>query len=173
MNHSPIWLILDNIRSSGNVGSILRTADATNVEHVFACGTTPYPNVPGTLDTRPPHVASSNHRAIAKTALGAEVIIPITYHALVTSAIHKARSSGFKIIVIEQSETALNLYNFDETRQPIALIVGNEVDGVSRSHLAQADYILELPMLGQKESLNVSVATGIALYQIRFGSALH
>jgi 23S rRNA (guanosine2251-2'-O)-methyltransferase len=171
MNHFPIRLILDNIRSSGNVGSILRTADATNVEHIYACGTTPYPNPLGFSDTRPPHVASSNHRAIAKTALGAENTVPITYYSLVTSAIHEACSLGFKIIVIEQSETALNLYNFESTEQPLALIVGNEVDGVSSTYLALANTVIELPMLGQKESLNVAVATAVALYQLRFGSA--
>ena len=169
MNPCPIRLILDNIRSSGNVGSILRTADATKVERVYACGTTPYPHLLGTADTRPPHVATSNHRAIAKTALGAENSIPVTYYSLVTSAIYEARASGFKIIVVEQSETALNLYNFHSSDHPLALIVGNEVDGVALSHLALADDVVELPMLGDKESLNVAVASAVVLYQLRFG----
>jgi 23S rRNA (guanosine2251-2'-O)-methyltransferase len=166
MNKSPIRIILDDLRSSGNVGSILRTSDACNVELIYACGYTPYPRVAD--DTRPPHVVSSNGRNIAKTALGAETRVPIVHFSNTLDAIHKARLDGFKIIVIEQSENSLKLYHYQIPSGPIALVLGNEVDGVTGAQLEAADDVVELPMLGAKESLNVAVAAAIALYHFRF-----
>jgi tRNA G18 (ribose-2'-O)-methylase SpoU len=167
MNKHSIRLILSDIRSAGNVGAILRTADAAGVELVYACGYTPYPRV--AQDERPPHIAIRNTRAIAKTALGAEVLVPILHYPDSGSAIAEARSSGFSIIIIEQSEKSLNLYRY-KPAGPIALILGNEITGVLPPTLAQADTILELPMMGQKESLNVASAAAIAMYQLRFGA---
>lgn len=167
MNHYPLRLILPNIRSAGNVGAILRTADATGVELIYACGYTPYPSLAD--DTRPPHVIASNTRGITKTALGAEQTVPVLHYTDALSAIHEARAASFKIIVLEQSENSLNLYRF-RPEGPMALIVGNEVDGVSLDIQKQADTILELPMRGAKESLNVATAAGIVLYQLRFGN---
>jgi 23S rRNA (guanosine2251-2'-O)-methyltransferase len=167
MNKHPLRLILPDIRSTGNVGAILRTADACGVELVYACGYTPYPLLPS--DNRPPHIASRNTRAIAKTALGAETTVPILHYPDPVSAISEARTSGFNIIVIEQSEKSLNLYHYEPTG-PLALVLGNEVDGVLDPVLSQADTILELPMIGQKESLNVAAAAAVALYQLRFGA---
>jgi 23S rRNA (guanosine2251-2'-O)-methyltransferase len=112
-------------------------------------------------------VSSSNTRALSKTALGAEATVRVLHTRDTTSAILEARSHGFKIIVLEQSERSLNLYQF-APQDPIALVVGNEVDGVPEEILDLADTILELPMLGAKESLNVATAAGIALYQLRF-----
>ena len=166
MNKHPLRVILSDLRSSGNVGSILRTADAAGVELVYACGYTPYPRLP--RDDRPPHVARTNTRAIAKTALGAEATIPIVHYANALAAIDHARLDGFSIIVLEQAEKSLNLYQYQPS-SPIALVAGNEVTGVLAPELAAADRILELPMIGAKESLNVSVATAIALYHLRFG----
>ncbi|MDB5178915.1 MAG: methyltransferase [Patescibacteria group bacterium] len=167
-NDLPIRLILSDIRSAQNVGAILRTADACRVELVYACGYTPYPIVKA--DTRPAHIAASNTRAIAKTALGAERTVPVLHFPDTASAISEARSEGFNISIIEQAEDSLNLYHYQPTG-PTALVLGNEVTGVAAAELAQADTILELPMLGAKESLNVSVAAGIALYQLRFGAS--
>jgi 23S rRNA (guanosine2251-2'-O)-methyltransferase len=166
MNKFPLRLILDDLRSAGNVGSILRTADACNVELIYACGYTPYPEVAD--DSRPPHVSSSNQRNIAKTALGAEIHVPVLHFSHTLEAINQARSEGFKIIVIEQTEKALKLYQYKVPSGPIALVMGNEVDGVSEAHLALADDVVELPMLGTKESLNVAVAAAIAMYHFRF-----
>jgi 23S rRNA (guanosine2251-2'-O)-methyltransferase len=166
MNTHRIRLILDNVRSTHNVGAILRTADAIGVELVYACGYTPYPGLPS--DSRPPHVQSSNTKAIAKTALGAENSVPILHYSATTDALAEARSSGFKIIVLEQSENSLNLYRFKPTF-PLALVVGNEVEGVAREVLELADAVVELPMDGRKESLNVAVSAAVALYQLRFG----
>jgi len=166
MNNLPLRLILADVRSAHNVGAILRTADATAIELVYACGVTPYPRVSG--DNRPPHVAAANHRSIAKTALGAETSVPVLHLPDTSSAIREARSSGFKIIVIEQAEISLKLYNHRPS-SPTALILGNEVTGVPRDIIELADTVLELPMLGQKESLNVAVTAGIVMYQLRFG----
>jgi len=168
MNKFPLRLILDDLRSAGNVGSILRTADACDVELIYACGYTPYPET--SHDIRPPHVSSSNQRNIAKTALGAETQVPVEHYSNTLEAIRQARSEGFKIIVIEQSEKALKLYQYQPPNAPIALVLGNEVDGVPEAHLAAADAVVELPMLGRKESLNVAVAAAIALYHVRFAS---
>jgi 23S rRNA (guanosine2251-2'-O)-methyltransferase len=168
MNKVPLRLILSDLRSTGNVGAILRTADACGVELVYACGYTPYPKLAN--DDRPPHVADTNTRAIAKTALGAEATVPVLHFSDTTSAMIEPRTQGFSLIVIEQSEKSLNLYQYQPTG-PLALVLGNEVTGVLPPQLVVADAILELPMIGQKESLNVAVAAGIALYQLRFGTA--
>lgn len=168
MNSFSIRLILDDIRSALNVGAMLRTADAAGVAHVYACGITPYPLL--SSDTRPGHIAMANTRAIAKTALGAEVTMSLTHAQTTRSAIEQCRLDGYKVIVIEQSERSLKLYQYVPDG-PIALVMGNEVEGIHKDTLALADHILELPMLGSKESLNVSVAAGIALYQLRFGQA--
>lgn len=167
VNNYALRVILSDVRSAGNVGAILRTSDACSVELVYAAGYTPHPHHHG--DVRPPHVASSNTRAISKTALGAELTVATKSVPDTASAIQEARDDGFKIIVIEQSEKALNLYHYRPTG-PIAIVMGNEVDGVSGEILSLADTVLELPMLGAKESLNVAVAAGIVLYQLRFGN---
>lgn len=165
MNKYPFRLILSDIRSTYNVGAILRTADAVGVELVYACSYTPYPALPH--DSRPAHIASANTRAIAKTALGAEATVPVEHFPDTLTAIAAARSSGYTITVLEQAENSLNLYQFHPD-SPIALILGNEPQGVDTATLEAADAILELPMLGRKESLNVAVAAGIAMYYLRF-----
>jgi 23S rRNA (guanosine2251-2'-O)-methyltransferase len=167
MNKLPIRLILSDIRSALNVGAILRTADAAGIELVYACGYTPYPKQPN--DPRAAHIVASNTRSIAKTALGAEVDVPVAHYLDTASAIREARSSGFKIIVVEQAERSLNLYQY-RPDGPVALVVGNEVTGVSDADLSLSDVILQLPMVGAKESLNVSAAAAIAIYQMRFGT---
>jgi 23S rRNA (guanosine2251-2'-O)-methyltransferase len=167
VNKFPFRLILSDVRSAGNVGAILRTADACNVELVYACGYTPYPTQQG--DERPAHVADGNSRAIAKTALGAELTVPVLHSPDTATAIREAKHKGFMVIVLEQSENSLSLYQFRPSG-PIALVLGNEVDGVQEDVLYQAQAIIDLPMLGAKESLNVAVAAGIAMYQLRFGN---
>jgi tRNA G18 (ribose-2'-O)-methylase SpoU len=165
MNKHKLRLILSDVRSAGNVGAIIRTADACAVDLVYACGITPYPYT--AEDTRPPHVADANTRAIAKTALGAEATVPILHLPDTRSAVAEARGAGFKIIVLEQSEKSLNLYRY-HADQAVALVLGNEVGGVPTEIMEAADQVLELPMLGTKESLNVAVSGGIALYHLRF-----
>src|SRR5437764_223571 len=122
MNNHAIHVILDNIRSTHNVGAILRTCDAAGIAGVSACGYTPYPLV--MPDDRPPHIAASNARAIAKTALGAEKSVTTQHFPETLSAISEAKQLGFKIIVLEQSERSLSLYHYTPTAS-VALLVGN------------------------------------------------
>ncbi len=159
-------LILPDIRSAQNVGAILRTADAVGVTLVMTAGYTPHPPAPN--DPRPPHVASSNARAIGKTALGAELTVPLEHCDTEAQAFARATQLGYQTIGLEQAPGSVNLFEFKPTG-PIALVLGNEVDGLSAEALAACDVILELPMVGTKESLNVSVAAGIAMYQLRYG----
>ena len=167
MNDLTLRLILSDLRGAGNVGSILRTADATAVELVYACGYTPYPAL--AADERPPHVSDSNTRAIAKTALGAELTVPVLHIPDTATAIAEAKRDGFIIIVLEQAETSLNLFSFTTKPTKLALVLGNEVTGLNSEIQALAGHVLEIPMLGRKESLNVASAAAVALYQLRFG----
>lgn len=166
MNDITLRLILCDLRGAGNVGSILRTADAVGAELLYACGYTPYPRILN--DDRPPHVISSNLRSIAKTALGAELTMQVKHVVDPLIAIAEAKRDGFTIIVIEQAETSLSLFDFIPSSKKLAVILGNEVEGVDQGIVTKADVVLEIPMQGQKESLGVAVAAGIALYRLRF-----
>lgn len=161
-----LTLILPDIRSAQNVGSIFRTADAAGVERIITAGYTPHPAYPG--DPRPPHVAAANAKAIAKTALGAEINVPHSHYESAVEALSHFRHNHYHIAALEQAEGSQSLFNYQPPAR-LALILGNEVEGVTPHLLAASDTILELPMLGSKESLNVSVAAGIAIYQLRFG----
>jgi 23S rRNA (guanosine2251-2'-O)-methyltransferase len=158
-----LTLILADLRSAHNVGAILRTSDAAGVFKVIACGTTPYPGVPG--DARDPVVSGRNSRAIAKTALGAERTVMLEHFDDSLSAIAACRDAGCTIYGLEQTAGSRNIMTF-RPDSPAALIVGNEVAGLSSAVLAACDAVLEIPQRGLKESLNVSVATGIALYAL-------
>jgi 23S rRNA (guanosine2251-2'-O)-methyltransferase len=147
-----IFLILHNIRSCYNVGSIFRTADAAGIDKIFLCGYTPTP------DKDP---------KIIKTALGSEKYIPWEKHKQTWRLLEKFKSEDVKIIALEQSAKSSNLFKFKfEGSQPLALIAGHERKGLSKKILKYVDNIVEIPMHGKKESLNVSVAVGIALYQL-------
>ena len=156
-------LVLDNLRSAHNVGSIVRTADAVGIECVICVGTTPYPHIPD--DARPGHVSARNNKEIAKTALGAEKSVSILYNSNLRETLERLREVGTSILALEQAPTSINLFDYDPT-QVVALILGNEVDGIDLSALESIDKILEIPMKGAKESLNVAVAAGIAMYQL-------
>lgn len=160
---TQLVIILDNLRSSANVGSILRTADSAGVDRVICCGSTPYPRLNN--DTRDPVVINRNMREISKTALGAETTVDIEYFNDTLDAIDYVKGTKMAVYALEQAEKSKNLLNHTPTL-PAALIVGNEVNGVSKSALDECEGILELPQRGSKESLNVSVATGIAVYKI-------
>jgi len=165
--HIPLAIVLPDIRSAQNVGSVFRTADAVGVDLVITCGYTPH--LPTPDDNRPPHVARANAAAIAKTALGAELTIPQRHFESPGEAFSYLHHNHYIICALEQAEGSENLYNF-APQGPIALVVGNEVTGLDAGSLDASDHILELPMQGQKESLNVAVAAGIALYQLRYGA---
>ncbi len=148
-------LILDNIRSTHNVGAIFRTADAAGISKIYLIGITPTP-----LDRfdRP-------RPDIAKASLGAEKTISWEYVKTIKPLITKLKKSGFQIIAIEQDSNAVDYKKVKPTNKNV-FVVGNEVDGISKSVLKQCDIVAELPMKGKKESLNVSVTTGIALFRI-------
>jgi tRNA G18 (ribose-2'-O)-methylase SpoU len=148
-------LILLDIRSAQNVGSLFRTADACGIEYIYLVGITPTPT----------DKFGRCNSAIAKTALGAEQTIPWTSVATITPLLNTLRKAGIQTIAIEQSETAID-YKKIKIQQPVAFILGNEVDGVPKKILQKIDLVAEIPMKGMKESLNVSVAGGIALFRI-------
>lgn len=147
-------LILHNIRSTQNVGAIFRTGDGAGVDAVFLSGYTPTP-----VDkfNRP-------NAKIAKTALGAEKSVPWKYYKTPTALIKRLKKEGVRIVGIEQSVHSIP-YTTWNPRAPTALILGNEVLGISKQLLALCDEVVEIPMHGGKESLNVSVAAGIILFK--------
>ncbi len=162
---SPLFLIAHNVRSAHNVGSMLRTADAFKVSRVLCTGYTPYPRLEN--DTRLGYEIEKLTGHITKTALGAEKTVPCAHYDSLDKAIKHLRGNyKLHIYALEQSAKSTRLsqarFHF-----PAVLIVGNEVDGLSAGELTLADSILEIPMLGSKESLNVSVAAGIALHEMR------
>jgi tRNA G18 (ribose-2'-O)-methylase SpoU len=160
-------VILGDIRSLHNVGSILRSADGFGVSHIYYAGYTPYPLQPS--DTRLPHESRKITAQIHKTALGAEKL-PSSLYPTIADAVQAAKNDGYIIAGLEQSPMSVKLANYTPDHN-VALLLGNEVTGISDSVLDDVDVILEIPMLGSKESFNVSVATGIALYQLRNSEA--
>lgn len=149
-NKLTIYLVLDNIRSMENVGSIFRTADAAGVKKIYLCGITP----------RPPR------KEIDKAALGAVDFVEWEYHLNSKFLISNFKKEGIPVIALEQDKRAIPLSTFSLPPSALALVIGNEVNGISKDVLDLADQIIEIPMHGKKNSLNVSVATGIALFQI-------
>jgi len=149
-------LVLHNIRSVHNVGSIFRTADAAGVSKIILSGYTPAP-----LDR-----FLRERRDFAKVSLGAEKTVPWSATAQLAPALRKLKKEGFYIIALEQDARATSLFNFRPPQEKIALVLGNEVRGISKTSLRYADKIVEIPMRGTKESLNVSVAAGIALFNL-------
>jgi 23S rRNA (guanosine2251-2'-O)-methyltransferase len=154
-----ITLIAHNIRSTHNIGSIFRTAEGFGVKKIIISGYSPYPTYPG--DMRLPHEAAKLTRQIHKTALGAEMV-PFEYHADLETWLD---SSSLPLLALEQSPDSVNLGHYDPPKE-FALLLGEEVSGIEPQYLQRCDYILEIPMRGHKESFNVSVATGIALYAL-------
>lgn len=150
-------LVLDNLRSVENTGSIFRTAEGLGVAKIICIGTTPTP-----LDR-----FGRKRADFAKVSLGAEEMIEWSYSKEIGEALKELREQGFKLLSLEQHPQAKKLGSFEASQLSLfALIVGNEVLGVSEEALNQSDEILEIPMKGAKESLNVSVSTGIALYEL-------
>lgn len=144
-----IYLVLHNIRSAHNVGSIFRTADAAGVSKIYLCGYTPTPE----------------NIKVEKTALGAEKTVPWEQHKQTWRLLAKLKKEGIKIVALEQTPKSVDYRKF-KPKFPMILVLGNEVSGLSKEILKYADKIIAIPMYGQKESLNVSVAVGIALYKV-------
>lgn len=156
-----IIVIAHNIRSTHNVGSIFRTAEGFGVKKIILSGYTPYPKLPH--DTRLPHIAEKLTAQIHKTALDAEAIVPFEYQE--EPNLQALQVAGFRIVGLEQASTSIRLPDYIAPEK-IVLILGEEVHGIPENLLNQCEDIIEIPMVGKKESFNVSVAAGIALYQL-------
>jgi 23S rRNA (guanosine2251-2'-O)-methyltransferase len=158
-------LIAHNLRSTHNVGSLLRTADGLGVQHVYLTGYTPYPLQVD--DERLPHLAQKINRQIIKTALGAEQSVAWSHESDLPKLIDDLQAQGYEVAALEQAPGASKLPDYTASDK-LALIVGREVEGIEPAIVAACDEILEIPMLGQKESFNVVQAAAMALYELRF-----
>jgi tRNA G18 (ribose-2'-O)-methylase SpoU len=147
-NRSPIYVVLDNIRSLYNVGAIFRTADAILVEKIYLCGITGAPP----------------RSQISKTALGAEEIVPWEYQENSIEVVRELKSKGVKIVAVELAHDSVPLHQM-QLDFPVCFIFGHEVEGISEDLMAEVDMSIELPMLGRANSLNVSVCFGIVMYE--------
>ncbi len=157
-------IIIHNVRSILNVGSILRTADGLGIQKVYFTGYTPYPLVP--RDSRLPHQSLRATARIRKTALGAETTLDLNHVPDVSILLSALKAENSDIVGLEQDTRSIDLSNFTPTANPITLVIGNEVTGLEENVRNECDYIVAIPMHGKKESFNVSVATGIALYEL-------
>ena len=146
-----VVVVLDNIRSLHNVGSVFRTADAFNLEAIFLCGIT----------------ATPPHREIHRTALGATESVNWEYYPTSQAAVRKLKKMGYRIVVIEQTDKSIHLSKITiESGTQLALIFGNEITGVSEEVLDYADIAIEIPQFGTKHSLNVAVSAGIVIWEL-------
>ncbi len=148
---SPIIVVLDNIRSLNNIGSVFRTADAFLVQKIYLCGIT----------AKPPH------KDIHRTALGATDSVDWEYVENATELLHDLKKKNIKIISIEQVENSINLQDFEpEEGTSYAIIFGNEVKGVQQILIDQSDHCVEIPQYGTKHSFNISVSAGIVMWDL-------
>ena len=154
-NNIDSFLILPDIRSAINIGAIFRTADAVGISKIFLTGYTP----------RPTDKFGRIQKDIAKSALGAETWIPWEYKKTILPLLTSLKKDGYKIVAIEQDKRAID-YRKIKLENKVAIIMGPEVTGLPKNVLDKCDVIAEIPMHGKKESLNVSVACGVALFRI-------
>ena len=151
-------LILHNIRSSHNVGSMFRTADGAGVERIILSGYTP-----DHLDPK-----GKERRDFVKVSLGAEKFVPYSRAKQLSPALKKLKADGYTIVALELTDTAVNIFDYKpKAGEKLALVMGNEVRGISTQSLKHCDVVVQIPMHGKKESLNVGVACGIALFTLR------
>lgn len=147
----PVIVVLENIRSAYNVGSVFRTADAFLIEAIYICG----------YSAKPPH------KEIKKTALGAEETISWKHFKTAAEAMVELRETGYKIYSVEQAEGSILLQNFkNHQNDKVAVIFGNEVTGVEQSTILASDGCIEIPQLGMKHSLNIATAAGVVLWEL-------
>jgi len=148
----PVTIVLDNIRSLNNIGSVFRTADAFLMEQIYLCGITAIPP----------------HRDIQKTALGATETVNWNHFNSTLEAIEQLKQQGYKIAAVEQTENSTSLNNFKVNRnEKWALVFGNEVSGVDQDVINHCDVVIEIPQFGSKHSLNISVSAGILLWEMQ------
>ena len=148
---SPLIVILDNVRSLNNVGSIFRSADAFRIQHIYLCGIT----------------ATPPHKDIQKTALGSTEAVDWSYAKDTLEVVEKLQSVNVKVMAIEQAENATLLQDFYPNNQSIyALVFGHEVKGVNQAVVNQCDGVIEIPQFGTKHSLNIAVSGGVVLWDL-------
>ncbi|MDO6605283.1 RNA methyltransferase [Arenibacter palladensis] len=148
---TPICIVLDNVRSLNNIGSVFRTADAFLIEKIYLCGIT----------------ATPPHKEIHKTALGATDSVAWEYRKGTLELLEELRAEGYTSLAVEQAENAIMLNDFKiEENKKYALIFGNEVKGVSQEVVSGSDLVLEIPQYGTKHSLNISVSVGIVVWDL-------
>ncbi|MCX6170395.1 MAG: RNA methyltransferase [Ignavibacteriales bacterium] len=147
----PVYVVLDSIRSSYNVGSIFRTSDGAMIEKLFLCGYTPHPP----------------KKEVLKTALGAQDSIKWEYVKEAKEVILGLKKLGIKICALELTDSSIPNYALNKDIFPIALVIGNEITGVSQELLSLCDLSIEIPQFGIKQSLNVAVAYGISIFELR------
>lgn len=160
-----IVVIAHDIRSTHNVGSLLRTADGLGIQKVYFTGYTPYPTQQN--DSRLPHLTRKLNAQIHKTALGAEKSINWERPSDVLKLIEDLKDDDHEVIALEQAKGSIKLPNYEPTSK-VAILLGSEVSGIDDSLLAQCDEVVEIPMLGKKESFNVVEAATMAMYHFRF-----
>jgi|SRR5690606_18528235 len=158
VNKLPVTVLLNNIRSTYNVGSIFRTSDGAMIEELILCGYTPYP---------PDSSLPGGKKEILKTALGATNSVKWKYSEDPVNAIKALKQEGMKICALELTSESKPYFNIDYSIFPVCLVVGNEISGVSQEILNKCDFSIEIPQYGIKQSLNVAVAYGIAIFELR------
>ncbi len=147
----PVVVVLDNVRSLHNIGSVFRTADAFRIRKIFLCGIT----------------ATPPHREIHKTALGATESVPWEYRELTTDVLGLLRKEGYRILAVEQAVGAVSLDQMKLTAgESYALVLGHEIRGVDQEVVDRCDFCIEIPQYGTKHSLNISVAAGIVIWEV-------
>ncbi|TXH02078.1 MAG: TrmH family RNA methyltransferase [Candidatus Moraniibacteriota bacterium] len=159
MHHHSLILILDNIRSAYNVGAMFRTADGAGVEQMYLVGLTPKPS-------QKELYLSDAEKTLRKTALGAEKTVLWKQVKNLRPLLKRLKKDGYELVALEQTEGGIDYRRWKPKSNKVALIVGNEVEGVLEKTMVWCDQVIELPMRGKKNSLNVSVAAGIALYHL-------
>ena len=149
-NKTPIVVVLDSVRSALNVGSVFRTSDAFRIEKIYLCGITAFPP----------------NKEIRKSALGATDSVEWEKAEKTEDIILKLKKEGYVVSAIEQAETSVMLNNFSSPEKPIAVVFGNEVNGVQQSVIDLCDNCIEIPQIGTKHSLNISVSVGVVLWDL-------
>ena len=144
-----VFVLLHNVRSLFNIGSVFRTADGAGVSKIYLTGYTGCPPRPD----------------ISKTALGADEFVPWEYHKDPVALIKRLRKEGIQIVALERTKKSTDILKFKH-KYPVCMILGNEIEGVTKELLKLSDKVVEIPMRGKKESLNVSVAFGVAVYSL-------
>ena len=147
---TPIVVVLDNVRSMNNIGSVFRTADAFRIEKIYLCGIT----------------ATPPHRDIHKTALGAEDSVDWEYVENTLDCVQRLHDAGYAVYSVEQVEGSVMLQDFASEGRKTAVVFGNEIDGVAQEVVDASDRCLEIPQFGTKHSLNVSVTAGIVMWDL-------